>query len=110
MGAGPRERAIFERIAEVESELRPAPASFADALQSLERLLARHRSMFPSYRPQPDEEELRAHEALYERADSSAAAVVEPTLAFFDECFARLGVEWCVAGAVAANAYRPSRK
>ena len=36
-------------------------------------------------------------------------AAVEPTLAFFTECFGRLSVEWCVAGAVAANAYRDPR-
>jgi len=34
---------------------------------------------------------------------------VEPTLTFFNECFHRLGIEWCVAGAVAANAYRAPR-
>lgn len=38
-----------------------------------------------------------------------ALAPVEPTLAFFAACFAHLSVEWCVAGAVAANAYRDPR-
>jgi hypothetical protein len=68
MRAGARDWAVFRHIAEVESEARPAPASFADALHALARLLARHQMMFPNYRPEPDDEEFRAHEALYERA------------------------------------------
>jgi hypothetical protein len=34
---------------------------------------------------------------------------VDPTVAYFGALFARLGIEWCIAGAVAANAYRPPR-
>ena len=34
---------------------------------------------------------------------------VDPTLAYFLKLFGRLRVEWCVAGAVAANAYRSPR-
>lgn len=41
--------------------------------------------------------------------ESWTLATVEPTLRFFGECFGRLSVEWCVAGAVAANAYRDPR-
>lgn len=41
--------------------------------------------------------------------ESSALPAVEPTLRFFTECFERLGVEWCIGGAVAANAYRDPR-
>jgi len=40
---------------------------------------------------------------------SSAPTEVDPTLAYFHALFARLGIEWCVAGAVAANAYRSPR-
>lgn len=40
---------------------------------------------------------------------SSEAARVDPTLAHFGELFGRLGIRWCVAGAVAANAYRAPR-
>lgn len=36
--------------------------------------------------------------------ESSGSTAVDPTLAYFDALFRRLGVEWCVAGAVAANA------
>lgn len=34
---------------------------------------------------------------------------VDPTIAYFGDLFSRLGIEWCIAGAVAANAYRPPR-
>src|SRR5260221_14702068 len=34
---------------------------------------------------------------------------LEPTLRFFAACFRRLAVDWCVAGAVAPNAYRDPR-
>jgi hypothetical protein len=68
MRASSRDREVFRHIAEAESDPRPAPASFIEALRALDRLLARHQRMFPSYRPEPDEEEFRAHQALYERA------------------------------------------
>jgi hypothetical protein len=35
--------------------------------------------------------------------------VIEATIDYLVTCFARLEVEWCVAGAVAANAYRDPR-
>ncbi len=41
--------------------------------------------------------------------EDSASPAVDPTLRYFSRCFERLGVEWCVAGAVAANAYRAPR-
>ncbi|MGH7897428.1 MAG: hypothetical protein ACREQQ_05715 [Candidatus Binatia bacterium] len=34
---------------------------------------------------------------------------VDPTIAYFGDLFSRLRVDWCIAGAVAANAYRPPR-
>jgi hypothetical protein len=37
-------------------------------VRALDELLARHQRMFPDYRPEPDDEEFRSHEALYERA------------------------------------------
>jgi len=40
---------------------------------------------------------------------ASGPIAIDPTLAYFQARFARLGVEWCVAGAVAANAYRAPR-
>ena len=40
---------------------------------------------------------------------SSGSTEVDPTLAYFHALFARLEIEWCVAGAVAANAYRSPR-
>ena len=40
---------------------------------------------------------------------SSASTGVEPTLEYFATLFAGAGVEWCIAGAVAANAYRAPR-
>ncbi len=39
----------------------------------------------------------------------SEPAGVDPTIAYFGDLFSRLGIEWCIAGAVAANAYRPPR-
>ena len=68
MGVSDRAREVFRRIGEVESEVRPAPPTFEDALVTLIRLLARDRAMFPDRELAPDEDELRAHEALYERA------------------------------------------
>lgn len=68
MQATTKDREVFRHIAEAESEPRPAPGSFIEALRALDRLLARHQMMFPSYRPEPDDEEFQAHEALYERA------------------------------------------
>jgi hypothetical protein len=68
MRATARDRQVFRHIADVESELRPPPACFADALAALERLLARHWAMFSRERPGLDDEEFRSHEALYERA------------------------------------------
>jgi hypothetical protein len=41
--------------------------------------------------------------------DAVILITVEPTLRFFAACFRRLAVDWCVAGAVAANAYRDPR-
>lgn len=40
---------------------------------------------------------------------SSEPAGVDPTIAYFGDLFARLGIESCIARAVAANAYRPPR-
>lgn len=40
---------------------------------------------------------------------ASGPVAIDPTLAYFQACLARLGVDWCVAGAVAANAYRAPR-
>ena len=34
---------------------------------------------------------------------------LDPTIAHLSTLFADFGVEWCVAGAIAANAYRPPR-
>jgi hypothetical protein len=36
----------------------------------------------------------------------SVSTAVDSTLAFFERLFSELRVDWCVAGAVAANAYR----
>lgn len=41
--------------------------------------------------------------------DDSGSIRVDRTLSYFSGLFARLGIEWCVAGAVAANAYRDPR-
>jgi hypothetical protein len=68
MAVDERDREVFRRIGEVESEVRPAPAAFDDALAALNRLLERDRAMFPDRGNVPDEDELRAHQALYARA------------------------------------------
>ena len=68
MPATERDRQVFRNIADAESERRSPPASFADAVRALDEMLARHQRMFPDYRPKPDEDEFRSHEALYERA------------------------------------------
>ena len=68
MAVTERAREIFRRIGEVEAEVRPAPATFDDALDALSRLLERDRAMFPDREVAPDEDELRAHEAVYTRA------------------------------------------
>jgi hypothetical protein len=68
MAVSERAREVFRRIAEVESEVRPPPATFDDALATLARLLERDRAMFPGREVAPDEDELRAHEAVYARA------------------------------------------
>ena len=47
MAVSERAREVFRRIGEVESEVRPAPATFDDALATLSRLLERDRAMFP---------------------------------------------------------------
>jgi hypothetical protein len=67
MRASPKDWQVFRNIAAAESEPRPAPASFADALRTLDRLLVRDQTMFPGPR-EPDQDEFRAHEALYVRA------------------------------------------
>ena len=41
--------------------------------------------------------------------DPSAHTIIDPTLAYFSERFASLGIDWCICGAVAANAYRSPR-
>jgi len=68
MRAQARDWEVFRHIAEAESEPAATPSCFDEALRILDRLLRRHRMMYPSYRPEPDDEELKAHEALYERA------------------------------------------
>ncbi len=40
---------------------------------------------------------------------ASGPTELDPTLAYFHALFARLSIEWCIAGAVAANAYRAPR-
>jgi hypothetical protein len=80
MAVTERAREVFRRIGEVESELRPAPATFDDVLATLSRLLERDRAMFPDRELAPDEDELRAHLALYARAE---CAVIDPTLEYF---------------------------
>jgi hypothetical protein len=65
---------VFQNIAAGEAAARPAPGSFADAVHQLDALLRRQALMFPSSRPQPDDDELRAHEALYERARRRAGS------------------------------------
>ena len=68
MAVSARARAVFRRIGEVEAEVRPAPLTFDEALAILNRLLERDRAMFPDRVVAPDDDELRAHEALYARA------------------------------------------
>jgi hypothetical protein len=68
MAVSERAREVFRRIGEVESEVRPAPATFDDALATLSRLPERDRAMFPDREVAPDEDELRGHQALYARA------------------------------------------
>ncbi len=63
-----RDREVFRRIGEVESEARPAPASFEEGIAVLKRLLERDRAMFPGREYAPDDGEFAAHESLYARA------------------------------------------
>jgi hypothetical protein len=68
MPVSERAREVFRRIGEVESGVRPAPATFDEALGILNQLLERDRAMFPEREVALDEDELLAHEALYTRA------------------------------------------
>ena len=61
---------VFRRIGEAEAMPRGAPGSFAEALATLDRLIARRRAMFPDREFKPTDDEFRAHESLYVRARS----------------------------------------
>lgn len=68
MAVGARDREVFRRIAEVESEPPVRPTSFREAVATLDRLIRRRRALFGDRWSVPSDDEFRAHEELYGRA------------------------------------------
>jgi len=68
MPVRPEDREVFRRIGEAEAAPRRPPASFAEGVAILNRLMARRRAMFPGRAFKPTVDEFRAHERLYARA------------------------------------------
>ena len=71
VSAGDRE--VFRRIAEAESTSGAVPSSFEEALDTLERLIARRKSLFGEQASAPSASEFEAHQALYARARACGA-------------------------------------
>jgi ribosome-associated translation inhibitor RaiA len=67
MAVSARDRRVFHNIAQAEASRATTPSSFDEALQTLERLIRRRRSLFGRH-PPPDDEEFRSHERIYAQA------------------------------------------